>query len=264
LEKLVTDTGNDYSKKLASNATASSRTAMVASSVRTALDQEIQKLTALKDLIDPESMENANGFAERAQKDALHHTGIMDALRAKLATEHGVTAKEEAPLVDAVDATVEVVAESPFYRKKIDFSLTECPFAKDLKEEQIVFLNNLVTVNDFHVANDTPEITFGAYFGDMTPDLTVTAISSVIELLGQTVWERFYGEHKVTATDIVPKWLANKAIASCLIRLDTLLETSGDVKADVSKKKVSTLARLTKGLKDRKVTGGVKKNTTKA
>ena len=75
---------------------------------------------------------------------------------------------------------------------------------------------------------------------------------------------RLYGTHKVTATDIVPKWLANKAIPSCLTRLHTLLETSEETKTEVSKEKKATLARLTKGQKERKVTGGVKKNTTKA
>ena len=133
-----------------------------------------------------------------------------------------------------------------------------------MQEDQINFLCNLVTVNDFHMDNDTPEITFGAYFGDEAPDLTVKAIASIIELLGKPVWDRFYGDHVVTATDIVPKWLANKAINSCLVRIDTLLKTSAGAKAEVSKKRVDTLASLTKGRKDRKATGGVKKNQGKA
>jgi len=86
-------------------------------------------------------------------------------------------------------------------------------------------------------------------------------ITSLKELLGDTVWQRFYGDHEVTPSDAFPDWLAYEGIPSCLSQLATALKKSEKGKEEVTKKNGAViLARLSEAAKKRKTTGGVRKN----
>ena len=219
---------------------------------------EMQKLVDLKALVISESQENANIFSERAVVDAKRHLDIQDGYKAMLVSDHGLTPLAPAPLVEEA----EITQPDPYRSMTIDIDVSEWPVIKEIGEGQRTFLNSLKVTNTYFLKQKMPEITYGDYFGGDLPEIIVEMIASLKKLLGQTVWQRFYGDYEVTPTDAFPDWLVYEGIPSCLSQLATVLNASQKGKEEVTKKNgAATWAKLTEATKKKKVNGGVRKNT---